>query len=202
MRKNGNDLYFITVLRGVAAFVVFSGHCITFFPSVVSDPVDFYASPPLRKLLWPLLQGRDMVFLFVAISGYALYRNYFNDGDFRLKRYIVRRWNRIVPLYLVSLAIGLVSVKLATNSNATDGTGVSILTLSGFLSHLFFIQNWNTDWIFQINPPLWSVAVEVQLYLLLPIIYYSFKKLNKAYVLLLLPFFVRLIQSKIFDGLK
>lgn len=39
-----------------------------------------------------------------------------------------------------------------------------------FLSHLLLVHNFRPEWIYQFNTPLWSIAVEAQLYLFFPLV--------------------------------
>ena len=45
-----------------------------------------------------------------------------------------------------------------------------------FWSHILLIHNFNADWIFGINGVFWSIAVEVQLYLLYPLVWLMRKR--------------------------
>jgi peptidoglycan/LPS O-acetylase OafA/YrhL len=200
MKDESKKLNFVTILRGAAAFVVFTGHLLTMFPSDIRGPSDFYSSSSLRQLLWPMLQGRLMVFLFVTLSGFSLYRSYFSGQEFRINLYFKRRINRIVPIYIIAILLGLIVNFILEKTELVDVNIAPKTTWTGFLSHLLFVQNWNSSWIFQINPPLWSVAVEMQLYFLLPFLVLLKKKLRAPMIYLVVPLIVRFIQSKFFRG--
>ena len=170
------------------------------FPSSINESSSFADSSLLRQIMWPLLQGREMVFLFVAISGFTLYLNYFQRSFPDVKRYLFRRVNRIIPVYLTSLCIGVIVVYFVNvlgNPGELDNLHFSV---AGFLSHLFFLQHWNSQWIFQLNPPLWSISVEFQLYLVLPLIVFLMHKAESPLILLTIPIVSRAIQSRLFNG--
>jgi peptidoglycan/LPS O-acetylase OafA/YrhL len=114
--------------------------------------------------------GHFGVTAFIVLSGFSLAlaaakRDRLKQVD--SKSFYMRRARRILPPYYFAL---LVSCLLATTvvSKAT-GThwDVSLpVTLLGFLSHLFMMQD--LFYISQINHTFWSVALEWKLYFLFP----------------------------------
>lgn len=107
-----------------------------------------------------LLSGGFGVFLFFALSGYLLYlpfaRGVFGDREpVRLGRYAANRALRILPLYYVVIA-----VYLALASHAVQ---------SQWWRYVFFLQNFSEVTVNKVDPPVWSLIVEVQFYILLPL---------------------------------
>jgi peptidoglycan/LPS O-acetylase OafA/YrhL len=86
-------------------------------------------------------------------------------------RYIQRRAWRILPSYyavlLLSLGlIALVPILQAPHNTAWD-TKLPI-TAGSIVAHLLLVHNFSPDWIFKIDGPMWSIAIEWQIYFLFP----------------------------------
>jgi peptidoglycan/LPS O-acetylase OafA/YrhL len=158
----------IDVLRGVAILMVFLLHW--YGNSVRVDHLrwnglvlDLTSGPTLSfYLLYPLSFGWFGVPLFFVISGFCIHASTLNAGQLRVGAFLERRFWRIYPPYVASIFLAITL------------TGVSISTEEGraqLWSHLLLIQNFNPAWFFGINGVLWSVSVEVQLYLLYPLLW-------------------------------
>lgn len=129
-------------------------------------------------VLWPFLFGKQMVWLFILLSGFALYWS----EESRIGRgrastpigvYAWRRAMRILPTYYITFALGIaVTLGLAgwllTPSPSLDTS--TPVTWQGVSAHIFLVHNLSPEWVYQGNPPLWSIAVEAQLYLLFPVL--------------------------------
>jgi peptidoglycan/LPS O-acetylase OafA/YrhL len=108
------------------------------------------------------LSGRYGVFFFFAISGYLLFRpfveSHLADGaDVSLRRYARNRALRILPLYYVVLLV------LFLGSSG-------VIPASEALRYGLFLENYSTHTIYRVDTPMWSLVVEVQFYVLLPLI--------------------------------
>lgn len=123
--------------------------------------------------LWSLVTtavgiGGKGVDLFVVVSGFCLFypvalRAEAGKPQRSLRTYFSRRARRIAPVYFIALLLSLLAI----------GCGFRIASFRGIgdvLPHLFFVQNMLPDYIGRINGPLWSVALEVQLYVLFPLL--------------------------------
>lgn len=113
-----------------------------------------------------LSNGNTGVALFFSLSGFLLSRPYWHALQMRMPMpspgsYFLRRAARIVPAYYACLTGLIVINRLWQN----DGW------LSDIVLHYLFVFNLSEASIFSINPPFWTVAVEVQFYLLLPILF-------------------------------
>ena len=178
-------LLFIDGLRGIAALVVAVGHAMGMVPpDHPSTPI--WAAGLDQLLVWPWLFGRPMVWLFILLSGFALYwseesRRGAGKGPTKPMSYFKRRAWRILPVYYVALALGLLVVigagRLLLEPSASLNTFAPI-TLDGLLAHLVLVHNIDPAWIYQVSPPLWSIAVEAQLYLLFPLFFVLRSKIS------------------------
>lgn len=143
-------------LRALAALAVLTGHVwggVNHY-----DPQAIFSTFPRRLIL----NGGQGVFLFFALSGYLLFwpfaRRWFGDGTaLDLRVYARNRVLRILPLYVAAIAILMV-----LGGHASDGTL--------WWRHLLFVQSMWSDSLGVLDGPLWSVAVEIQFYALLPLL--------------------------------
>ncbi len=145
----------IDVLRGFAAVSVVVYHVIEHF-----HWTDFPATGPL---IW-FRVGWMGVDLFFVISGFVIALSAFGLidrlGPCRFHRsFVTRRLRRIVPLHYLTCLVFLVMVTPALLVSWNIGKNV--------IAHMLFLHNLNPDWAGAINGPNWSVAVEMQFYLLI-----------------------------------
>jgi peptidoglycan/LPS O-acetylase OafA/YrhL len=158
----------IDVLRGVAILMVFLLHW--YGHSVGTDHLpwkglvlDFASAPTLSfYLFYPLSFGWFGVPLFFVISGFCIHASTLNAGQLRIGTFVGRRFWRIYPPYLAALFLAVA----LTGTNVSSGNGRAQLW-----SHLLLIHNFSPAWIFALNGVFWSIAVEVQLYVLYPLLW-------------------------------
>jgi len=132
----------IELVRGLAAWMVFTAHA-----AHLLTP-----EPALLKFLWT---GVD---LFFVISGFV-FAPLLLSGGFAIRPYAIRRVFRLYPLYLVSL---LLYDLIAPESPDK---------LLYLLRHLVFLGTTSSAHeAFFFNPAYWSLPVEVEYYLLLPLL--------------------------------
>jgi peptidoglycan/LPS O-acetylase OafA/YrhL len=122
------------------------------------------ANNPDKNLTTDLWMGelRVCVLLFFVLSGFLLAQPFVAGRTPRLGRYIVKRVARIGPAYWVALA-GAVLLLHGTGS----GRDISLHDLPKFI---VFAQNVFPETRNQLDPPMWSLHVEVSFYVLLPLI--------------------------------
>jgi peptidoglycan/LPS O-acetylase OafA/YrhL len=182
----------LDVVRGFAILSVFIFHIYGATFGMDKLPFlgnfrDYSKAPDLAFLIfWPYQYGLLGVTLFFVLSGFCIhlsflkYINSLEDRglDFQFKTYIkdffVRRIFRIFPAYLLALLI---------LSFIYQPTKIDIETSEGsfqFFSHLFLVHNFSKDSFFGINPVFWSIAVEMQLYCIYPLLLIIRKHLGIA----------------------
>lgn len=119
----------------------------------------------------PVRSGYMFVDLMLLLSGFLLYLPYANGREDTAKTFYIKRGLRILPSYwfclLVMLVFGIVEYGFLDGRLWKD-----------FAAHLGFVHN-----LFQfsytgtrMNVVLWTLAVEVQFYLLLPVLAPLFRK--------------------------
>jgi peptidoglycan/LPS O-acetylase OafA/YrhL len=174
-------LPFIEGARGYAALMIVIGHCAHASYKLLGVN-SFLSASWGDRLVWCGWPATQMVDLFLMISGFSLF--YSEDVRRRahppttLALFAKRRAWRILPTYYVALAFGLLVLAIVPN-HLIDGLpalGPEPVTLTGVLAHLVFIQNAHRPWLYQGNAPLWSMAFEVQLYFLFPLLYWACKR--------------------------
>ncbi len=153
----GRDQFpLIDVLRGAAALTVVVYHVIE-----VGQWQSFPSQGPLHAFRF----GWIGVNLFLVISGFVIglsaLGGHAREGTGFRARFARRRAARIVPLYLLT---GLAYL-LLVDSSLLQGS-VSWLALQ-VGTHLLFVHNLSPKTFGTINGPNWSVALEVQFYLLM-----------------------------------
>jgi peptidoglycan/LPS O-acetylase OafA/YrhL len=91
-----------------------------------------------------------------------------------MRGYFKRRIRRIWPPYYAALLISILVILLVPGMNQKHNVwwdlALPALTPQAILSHVFFVQSLNPDWFFKINPPMWTVAVEEQIYIVFPLL--------------------------------
>lgn len=155
-RAGGASFPAIDMLRAVAALSVLVYHVIA---------LGNWPTPPPDSGIWRVLnRGWVGVDLFFVISGFviawsALHAQSRQGASFR-RDFARRRFWRIVPLYALTSLVFLFLVQ----------PGMLLVPIKTLLihvlSHVFFVHNLHLGTFGSINGVTWSVALEVQFYLL------------------------------------
>ena len=140
-------------LRGIAAAMVAIGHC-------------WWATYPMfasTQLAAPWLgYTTKWVSIFAVLSGFLIYRSGLVaiKSVSALREYLVRRFFRIYPVYLLGIVMCLMLGQYTGNPSATS--------ISYLFSDLFMLSvfNWPDGFA---NPPTWSLYVEVAFYAVMPL---------------------------------
>lgn len=156
----------IDVLRGVAILMVVVFHA---FGGNFGDYVPWdgwrrdFAQSPSGTLLWcyPVTYGWAGVALFFVISGFCIHYSFLRAGQFGIGPFLWRRFWRIYPAYFCALVFFTIFLGLDLHAPGDRHQ---------FLAHALLTQNFHEDTFFTINPAFWSIATEVQLYLLYPLL--------------------------------
>ncbi|HWC27216.1 MAG TPA: acyltransferase [Solirubrobacteraceae bacterium] len=151
-------------LRGLAALSVFVFHA-WLYTKPAPDATD-------RSSLgdYAVHELRLGVVLFFVLSGFLLSRAWFAAalGTGRppdLRRYVRARAARILPAYYLALAGSIV---LLWGLRGTPG--LRLPPADELPLFLVFGQNFSPASVMKLNPPMWSLAVEVSFYALLPVV--------------------------------
>lgn len=158
--------YALDAFRGVAALSIVFWHWQHFFFR------DGIPGPGVRPwhgfFLLAYGYGQLAVELFFTLSGFIffwLYAQPIADRAVAAKDFFLRRVSRLVPLHLVTLA--LVSVgQIAYRNHFGANFVYPNNDLQHFVPNLLLVNAWGLGYSHSFNGPIWSVSVEIALYLL------------------------------------
>jgi len=144
--------------------------------------------------------GEYGVSLFFTLSGFLISLPYWralnsNQSLPSFYKYLMLRFARILPGYyfLLTLLVFISGIWQFPQMYADIGL------------HYLFLFNYAEFSIFSINAPFWSIAVEIQFYLLMPLIFILLQKVKRAwqcYFLFFLASLFYLIHYLIVDGVN
>ena len=148
-------------IRGIAILLVFSFH-------YIGSLRGYNPYPELPTGMGLLYGGNTGVTLFFLLSGFLLTRPFFQGVPTRYGSYFIRRALRILPMYYFAVLIGLF---------------INYQWAAAFKSLFFYDITLTTLW--PMGSVWWSLVVEVQFYLLLPLLLWLASRHNLR--LLLIP---------------
>lgn len=162
------NLISIDILRGLATLAVLMVHTNLW---LWKEPLGFFngkaaqllAEGPLVKILYLVLFGFGFlgVPLFFVISGFCIHLPYANpQKKLLLKPFFIRRFMRLYPLYI------LVTIESFILYGFYHGFGHDPCTIQNFIGHLFFWHFFSKGLGMGIEGVMWTLAVEVQFYIL------------------------------------
>ena len=168
MDNEQNHLPFLYNLRGIAILSVYLLHSYVLSLGIS----DLEWSGYFRKfdfsfsylLLFPFSYGSAGVAIFFVISGFCIHLSHARSEDSNWLSFFRKRFCRIYPPYLVALCIFFFLPPWGSFSFETSTRSLQ------FFSHLLLAHNLYAESYFSINPAFWSIAIEVQLYALYPIL--------------------------------
>jgi peptidoglycan/LPS O-acetylase OafA/YrhL len=176
---NKDEIYSITLLRGIAILVVCLAH--------------FSAKLPFENVKNGLHYGIWGVNLFFIISGFILpFSMLKSNFEFRnLPYFIFKRFLRLEPPYLISILLIFIITALSSSGIQNSKELFSLNTLY----HLFYVVDFfEGTWL---NVVFWTLAIEFQFYLLIGIIFpmvfhkNEFIKEGSFFLLILIAFFFK-----------
>ncbi len=176
----------LLVLRGIAAILVFFTHITPNNSDGIIPKILMVNNYNISWLLKP--NGSVCIWIFFCLSGYLMGKGFYAERyscDWTgLKNFYLNRIKRILPLtYFVICLTFFLNPQIFLSEN--------LPTLFRLLTFTYsFVQNGVANFDVFGNFPLWSLSVEMQFYLLIPILYISinFFLKNSAKKLLLLIF--------------
>jgi peptidoglycan/LPS O-acetylase OafA/YrhL len=173
MQDRTTRLYLLDVVRGLASLAVVLWHYQHFFfiaPGQLPDGFDRAVQPFYALLSVFYEHGARAVQLFFVLSGFVFFHQYaeaIRSGRVDAWTFAVLRFSRLYPLHFVTLIIVAVGQLV---SQAIDGQFVVYPCngLKEFILNALFISYWlPLNWIcWSFNCPVWSVSVEIFLYIL------------------------------------
>ncbi len=173
------QLNYLHGIRGIAALYVMLFHIHLDYREMLLE--QGVQEIPLwgQGLLALLSQGHAAVAVFILLSGYCLMLPVIRSASGELRGgfwgYIKRRAKRIIPPYYAAILLSLVvTASIPEMMMPATGwhwnSGQPSFTADVVLSHILLVHNLRAEWMFKIDPPLWSVGLEWQIYLLFPLL--------------------------------
>ncbi|WHT00485.1 MAG: hypothetical protein LZT29_03552 [Pantoea stewartii] len=172
-------------LRGIASLWVLLGH----ISLLIHCHITLLSSPGI---------GVD---LFILLSGYLMAKNYVERQEKEpwqspetIKKFWLRRFFRIAPLYYLLLAVALISgpwfgemrdtIAHVYSGTATDPSRYADQSLMNVVTHFSFLFGVLPAYGFNTTLPDWSIGLEMQFYLLFPFIMLAVMRFGYAPALL------------------
>ncbi len=168
-RPSGHRLHlpYLDGLRGCAALFVVLHHA---YLNAFADCPDIVPGP-LRFLTNLFLRGQYGVDVFIVLSGYCLMLPLSQSGGGLpggAVRFFLRRGRRILPAYYAALALCLLTYAMIPALRQPGGTrhdeALPAFAGAPLLAHVGLVHNLSGAWALKIDPPMWSVATEWQIY--------------------------------------
>jgi peptidoglycan/LPS O-acetylase OafA/YrhL len=138
----------------------------------MNTPLDFSSlklfEPPNPIISFSNSYGSYGVEIFWSISGFILAKKYFFT-PVKVSKFMAMRYFRLYPIHLLTL-VTVLTIQLYTRArfghfNVYENNG-----LSEFLLQLFMASNWVDHSKYSFNAPIWSVSIEILVYLLFVIL--------------------------------
>jgi peptidoglycan/LPS O-acetylase OafA/YrhL len=168
----------IDFLRGISAFGIVLYHVRVDlwvgWVAISTQPESFsFFDRAVALLSIPIPFLRPSVMLFFLVSGFCIHYSYAAlSRSWELKSYSIRRFLRIYPPYIaaVILCVLIEWILRVQFNQEVSPTGKVWQTV-------FMVQNYSADkGQMYTNPALWSLPVEVELYVVYPIFYWLLRR--------------------------
>ena len=183
-----SHLHVLDLLRGIAILLVFAHHC--FWWHYGKSPIQWSGltrdlHQPIDRLLFiPFSLGWAGVSVFFVVSGFCIHLSHLRDASsgrgFMI--FFIKRFWRIYPPYLAAVVLFLAGDILTGQISGKEEIFKQTWT------HLALLHNFWNDTYHGINPSFWSIAVEAQLYLIYPILWWIGKTRGWLFALLISAF--------------
>ena len=176
--SGGKIIREIDGVRFLAIFFVVIQHLSERFSRIT--PIVFRPGAELDTATYITSHGFIGVHIFFVISGFILgmpfAAYYLHEGrKVSLKSYFWRRVTRLEPPYIISLT--LIAASLVVMGHFTRSE-----IGPHYLASLVYLHNIIFGWWSTINPPVWSLEIEVQFYIMAPFLALTFFKIKNKIV--------------------
>jgi len=152
------------LLRGAAIVMVLFFHV---FGPMCGHWLDLKHDPLAQYTFFPISFFWTGVALFFVLSGFCIHFSFLKSVELTWSKFFWLRIWRLYPAYIIALVFFTVFTKI----NLRTFGGIAL-----FGSHALFLHNISGRFFGGINPAFWSLAVEVQLYLLFPLVILARKR--------------------------
>lgn len=170
-------LYALDGLRAVSLILIFVFH--NWQQSWISYRLQIKPDTYLFDFeLWQRY-GYIAIDAFFVLSGFCLFypiaRSMFGETEQKIswKTFYLKRARKILPSYLILLVLCLIFPALAYVTYDAHNFGQ---VMKQFLTHITFTHNFFADTVSGVVPVSWTLAIEVQFYIIFPLIAVMFRK--------------------------
>lgn len=164
MNQKRDHLPFLDGIRGLAILGVFLFHSLGVAFGYDHLPWDGFFrnfnNSSAFLALYPITYGSMGVAVFFVVSGFCIHLSYKRSSNKGWLNYFNRRFFRIYPAFLFGIILFAFLWPIHISSNDSHQV----------LMHLLAVHNFSKETAFGINPSFWTLAIEIQLYALYPLL--------------------------------
>jgi peptidoglycan/LPS O-acetylase OafA/YrhL len=175
MNRSEEHIAFLDHLRGLAILSVFLFHSYGVVFAYHTSWLLWTAGTNNHAVLasflayFPATVGWIGVPIFFVVSGFCIHLSHQRSRQKGFKVFFLRRFFRIYPPYLVMLLF-FAFIFPATRLDFTPAGHQAMQSVKQVVGHLFLVHTFGNSLQFGIVGAFWSIAAEVQLYLLYPLL--------------------------------
>ena len=202
--ENNNRFFLLDLSRAIAAICVVLQHYQHFYFVAPHTYVENFvrSQQPFFKLIEPAYKfGSVAVQFFFILSGFIFfmfYKKKIENKKINFNNFLILRLSRLYPLHILTLLAMLLFQKLYFSLN-NEFFVYQANDLKNFILHFFLIQEWGFEIAWAYNAPVWSISVELFLYISFFIFsLFYIKNLFQSFLSIIIIFFLYcVINSKI-----
>ena len=179
-RVGRGHLMFLDGFRGLAALYVMLHHAyLRAWP--INSNLNMLPIGVVPHVMHWLVYGRYAVTLFIMISGFSLMIPVQRHGGFRggMRGFYLGRVRRILPPYYTAIVF---SVLLSLVVSWILHDPASVPTAHSVILHFLLLHNFFGETT-SLNGPMWSIAVEFQIYIFFPLMVLAWRRFGVFYAL-------------------
>jgi peptidoglycan/LPS O-acetylase OafA/YrhL len=162
----------------------------------------YYLNVPLPKFISLIIYYTPGVPIFFFVSGYLIFQSYSKNNKNTLKIFFINRFLRIYPALFFCFVITVLSIYLS------GYLATQKFTLKEFVTWIFtsltFLQFYNPDFLRAygvgvVNGSLWTIPIEIQFYILTPLLFIVFKKYKNVKISIFIIFVIANFLNSFFN---
>jgi peptidoglycan/LPS O-acetylase OafA/YrhL len=177
--KTNTHIDFLDSVRGMAILMVLMLHATNGWVFSAAPSAWRCIEKPEWLFHFIIFHGHYGVAIFFVVSGFCIHLSFQ-----KLRRWSVfftKRFFRIYPPYLVAVLFFAFFSPYCNLAWIKEESHLKVL-----LQHLLMVNNYRDGMGMVLNPSFWSVATEIQLYLLYPVVIFLCSRLGWSVTILLL----------------
>lgn len=189
--KTNTHIDFLDLVRGVAILMVLTLHATNGWVFSAAPSVWRCIEKPEWFFHFIIFHGHYGVAIFFVVSGFCIHLSFQKLRNWPV--FFTKRFFRIYPPYLVAVLFFAYFSPYCNLDWIREESHGKVL-----LQHLFMVNNYRDGLGMVLNPSFWSVATEIQLYLLYPAVVFLCARLgwdSTLLILLLLEVGLRTIEA-------